>query len=118
MKEKCNEELLDKSVVDECLNQDLVDESCANRIYIRKKKSPGAWPSLILGIFGSVAWIVPIIGLPITVVGTVLGALGIGKKRQYRGISIAGFVVSLTFLLASIAKGIVDVVICCKKRNK
>ncbi len=33
-----------------------------------------AWTSLILGIIGSLGWLVPIIGLPVTIVGTVLGA--------------------------------------------
>ena len=103
-----------------CLDDDLLEEeeiATEGQIYIRKKKNPGAWPSLILGILGSVGWIVPIIGLPITVVGTVLGAMGMGKKREYRGVSIAGFVVNTVFLTAAIAKGIVDVVLYCKRRR-
>ena len=114
-----DEVLFDENTIAACIDQDLLDEEvCKDRIYIRKKKNPGAWPSLILGIIGSVAWIVPIIGLPITVVGTVLGAMGMSKKREYQGVSIGGFVVSLIFLLASIAKGIIDVIMYCKKRNK
>ena len=109
-------EILDQDTVNACLDQDLLDET-TDKIYIRKKKNHGAWPSLILGIFGSLAWIVPIIGLPITVVGTVLGAMGMGKKREYRGVSIAGFVVNLVFLIAAIAKGIVDVIFYFRKRN-
>lgn len=114
------EELLDKSTLAACLDDDLLEEeeiATEGQIYIRKKKNPGAWPSLILGILGSVGWIVPIIGLPITVVGTVLGAMGMGKKREYRGVSIAGFVVNTVFLTATIAKGIVDVVLYCKRRR-
>nr|WP_302597601.1 hypothetical protein [uncultured Cellulosilyticum sp.] len=114
------EELLDKSTLAACLDDDLLEEeeiATEGQIYIRKKKNPGAWPSLILGILGSVGWIVPIIGLPITVVGTVLGAMGMGKKREYRGVSIAGFVVNTVFLTAAIAKGIVDVVLYCKRRR-
>lgn len=115
-----SEELLDKTTLDACLDDDLLEEdeiATEGQIYIRKKKNPGAWPSLILGIFGSIGWIIPVIGLPITVVGTVLGAMGMGKKREYRGVSIAGFVVNIVFLTAAIAKGIVDVVIYCKKRR-
>lgn len=118
--EELTNELVDQEVVAACLDGDLLDEDeciTEGKIYIRKKKNPGAWPSLILGILGSVAWIVPVIGLPITVVGTVLGAMGMGKKREYRGVSIAGFVVSLVFLCATIAKGIVDIVFYCKKRR-
>ncbi len=115
-----NKQLLDKSTLAACLDEDLLEEeefAKEEQIYIRKKKNHGAWPSLILGIFGSVGWIVPIIGLPITVVGTVLGAMGMGKKREYRGVSIAGFIVNLVFLMAAIAKGIVDIVFYCKKRR-
>lgn len=118
--EVLSEELLDKTTLAACLDDDLLEEeeiATEGQIYIRKKKNPGAWPSLILGIFGSVGWIVPVIGLPITVVGTVLGAMGMGKKREYRGVSIAGFVVNIVFLTAAIAKGIVDVVLYCKKRR-
>jgi hypothetical protein len=75
-----------------------------------------AWTSLILGIIGSLGWLVPIIGLPVTVVGTVLGAVSMRKKRS-KGIGIAGFVVSLCFLIVSIAKGIVDIVIYCKNKD-
>lgn len=119
-REIMSEELLDQSTLAACLDDDLLEEeeiATQGKIYIRKKKNPGAWPSLILGIFGSLGWIVPIIGLPITVVGTVLGAMGMGKKREYRGVSIAGFVVNLVFLLAAIAKGIVDIVIYFKKKH-
>lgn len=115
-----SDELLDQSTLAACLDDDLLEEeeiATQGKIYIRKKKNPGAWPSLILGIFGSLGWIVPVIGLPITVVGTVLGAMGMGKKREYRGVSIAGFVVNLVFLVAAIAKGIVDLVLYCKKRR-
>ncbi len=75
-----------------------------------------AWTSLILGIVGSLGWIVPIIGLPVTIVGTVLGAVGI-KNKSMRGIAIAGFVVNVVFLTASIAKGIIDIIRYLKKTN-
>lgn len=119
-REIMSEDLLDQSTLAACLDDDLLEEeeiATQGKIYIRKKKNPGAWPSLILGIFGSIGWIVPVIGLPITVVGTVLGAMGMGKKREYRGVSIAGFVVNLVFLMAAIAKGIVDIVIYFKKKH-
>ncbi|MDF2614762.1 MAG: hypothetical protein K0S71_2548 [Clostridia bacterium] len=76
----------------------------------------GAWTSLILGIVGSLGWIVPIIGLPVTIVGTVLGAVGI-KTKNARGIAIAGFVINTVFLMASIAKGILDIIKYLKKSN-
>lgn len=72
------------------------------------RKNTNAWTAFILGIISSLAWLIPIIGLPVTVVGIALGAVGI-KNPRYRGISIAAFVINIVFLAASIAKGIVDI---------
>lgn len=69
----------------------------------------GTWTSLVLGVIASLGWMIPIIGLPVTVVGTVLGAINM-KSRKFKGIAIAGFVVNLVFLCASIAKGILDII--------
>lgn len=80
------------------------------------KTNESAWTSFILGIIASLGWLIPIIGLPITVVGTAFGAIGIGNKRD-RGVSIAGMVINIVFLLASIAKGIVDVVLYIKRKR-
>ncbi len=80
-----------------------------------KNSSAGATTSLVLGIISSLAWIIPIIGLPITVVGIVLGAINM-KSKKHKGIAIAGFVVNIVFLAATIAKGILDIIKCFKKR--
>ncbi len=83
---------------------------------IINRKNDSAWVSFILGIIASLGWIIPVIGLPITVVGTAFGAIGIGNKRD-RGVSIAGMVINIVFLSAAVAKGIVDLVT-YKKRKK
>lgn len=75
-----------------------------------------AWTSFILGIIGSLGWIIPIIGLPVTIVGTVLGAVGMKNKRA-KGIAIGGFVINLVFMLCAIAKMVVDIVLFCKKKE-
>ncbi|MGL6174519.1 MAG: hypothetical protein ACRC1P_07925 [Cellulosilyticaceae bacterium] len=80
------------------------------------RPNTNAWTSFILGIISSLGWIFPIIGLPITIVGTVLGAVGMKNKRN-KGIAIAGFVINLVFLSCTVAKGIVDIVFYCKRRD-
>lgn len=77
--------------------------------FSKPESDAGSWTSLVLGIIGSLGWIIPIVGLPITIVGTVFGAINI-KSRKSKGIAIAGFVVNLVFLAASIAKGILDII--------
>ena len=77
--------------------------------FSKPESDAGSWTSLVLGIIGSLGWIIPIVGLPITIVGTVFGAINI-KSRKSKGIAISGFVVSLVFLAASIAKGVLDII--------
>ena len=77
--------------------------------FSKPESSAGSLTSLVLGIIASLGWIIPIIGLPVTIVGIVLGAMNL-KNRKSKGLAIAGFVVNIVFLCASIAKGIVDIV--------
>ena len=81
------------------------------------RPNPNAWTSFILGIVGSVAWIIPIIGLPVTIVGTVLGAIGMKNKRN-KGFAIAGFITNLVFLTATIAAGVLEIIYFVKKGKK
>lgn len=49
--------------------------------------------SLVLGICSFIAWIFPLFGYPVTIVGIVMGALGM--KKGGKGMAIAGIVCSL-----------------------
>jgi len=55
------------------------------------QKPPGkpGW-SLGLGIFGLVAWLIPILGLPVSIVGLVFGVKAL--KRAKIGLAVAGIV--------------------------
>jgi hypothetical protein len=57
--------------------------------------------SLCLGLFGLIAWILPIIGLPTTITGLVLGMKTVNGAR--RGMATAGIVLCIIGLVASIA---------------
>lgn len=81
-----------------------------------QRPNPNAWTSFILGIISSVAWIIPIIGLPVTIVGTVLGAVGMRGKRN-KGIAIAGFVTNIVFLVVTIAAGVLEIIYLVKKNK-
>ncbi|MCG5547507.1 DUF4190 domain-containing protein, partial [Halorhodospira halochloris] len=56
--------------------------------------------SLVLGIVGLFAWLLPIAGLPVTIVGLVLGIKDINSSN--RGMAIAGIVLCIIGLVASI----------------
>lgn len=81
-----------------------------------ERPNTNGWTSFILGITSSLAWFFPVIGLPITVVGTALGAMGMKTKRN-KGVAIAGFVINTVFLCCSVAKGIVDIVFYMRRKS-
>lgn len=57
--------------------------------------------SLVLGIVGLLAWLLPIIGLPVTIIGLVLG---IGARRSPNSkMATAGIIMSLIGLVLTIA---------------
>ena len=66
--------------------------------------SPGggkAIASLCLGLFGLIAWFLPIIGLPTTITGLVLGIKSMNGPRK--GMAIAGIVLCIIGLVAATA---------------
>lgn len=56
--------------------------------------------SLVIGVVGLCAWIIPLIGCPATIIGIVLGVLGL--KSEQRTLSIVGIVLCSLMLLVSI----------------
>lgn len=77
-------------------------ENRLNTVYgnMQNKKSMSV-SSMILGIMGIVAWILPIIGFPITIAGLVLGING--KKKGGKGFAIAGIILCIITLVLTIA---------------
>ena len=59
-----------------------------------------ALASMILGIIGLIAWLIPLIGLPITVIGLILGVKSL--KSNNSGIATAGVVTSIIGLVLTI----------------
>ncbi len=117
------EDIEDKEWMNCTIDEYLVDEDDTNdstdmmpHLTTSYKKNSNAWTSFVLAIISSLAWMVPIIGFPITIVGTVFGAIGIGNKR-HRGIAIAGFVINLTFLIVTIVTVVVNVVLNYNKKE-
>jgi hypothetical protein len=56
--------------------------------------------SMVLGLVGIVAWILPIIGLPVTITGLVFGIRS--RHSSARGKAIAGIVLCSIFLTVSV----------------
>jgi|GEM_PF-817157 hypothetical protein len=57
--------------------------------------------ALVLGILGVIAWVIPLLGLPLTITGLIAGVNGL--RRENRGMAVAGVVLcSLGMLLSLI----------------
>lgn len=66
-----------------------------------------ATASMVLGFVSIITWLLPIIGLPTTIIGLVLGIKGLKSNR--RGQAIAGIVLSSIFLGLTLLNSIMGV---------
>ena len=71
--------------------------------YHRRNRMGSAVTSLVLGILGMLAWIIPLFGLPITIVGLVLGCRSVSGDG--RGMAIAGIVLNTIGLVLTVING-------------
>lgn len=67
--------------------------------------------SLVLGSVGILAWLIPLFGFPITILGLVFGIIGI--KKGGKGIAIAGIVLSAITLLFTTANSAIGFYMGC-----
>ena len=65
--------------------------------------------SLVLGLVGIVAWIIPLIGFPVTIVGLILGI--VGRNCEKKGLAVAGIVLSAIFLAVTLFNSILGAII-------
>lgn len=63
--------------------------------------------SLVLGCCGFIAWCIPLFGYPVTIVGIILGA--IGMKKGGRGMAIAGIICSSITLVLTLINSVAGV---------
>jgi hypothetical protein len=69
----------------------------------QSKTSGKAVASLVLGIFGMIFWLLPILGLPVNVVGLVLGAKSLNSAS--RKIATVGLVLCIIGLVLTVING-------------
>ena len=69
-------------------------------VKVETDKTSQALASLILGISGLFAWIIPIFGFPVTIIGLIMGIKG--QKSSKKGMATAGVIMSIIGLVASI----------------
>lgn len=64
------------------------------------KKATKAMVGFILGLVGIIAWFLPIIGVPVTILGIIFSALGINSQNRNK--AIAGLILSIVFLVVTL----------------
>ncbi len=73
------------------------------------QSSSHATTGLILGICSIIAWIIPLVGYPVTITGIVFSSKGLGAKNN--GKAICGLVLSIIFLIFTLINSIVGAII-------
>ena len=68
----------------------------------KEKKSIAA---LVLGILSLVFWLLHLLGLPIAVIGLILGIIGVKDQRKYAMAALICSIIGLAFAIANAAIG-------------
>lgn len=79
-------------------DNDMVCPECGMRPQESNGKSVA---SLVLGIVGVIAWCLPILGLPVGVIGLIMGIQGYNRSNA-KGMAMAGIVLSIICLVLTI----------------
>ncbi len=72
------------------------------------KQNGKAIASLVLGLVGLIAWLLPLAGYPVTIVGIVMGVKGL--KSEKKSLAIAGLILSIIGLAATLVNSIIGAV--------
>lgn len=81
----------------------------------KSKKDSFAITGLVFGLISIVAWLLPLIGFPITILGIIFSSLGI--KSSKKSLAIAGLVLSIIFLLLTMTNSILGVMMVLENSN-
>lgn len=68
------------------------------------KNNGKATAGFVLGLVSIIAWIIPLFGIPVSVIGIIMSALGIKSEKKTK--AIVGLVFSIIFLIATIINAV------------
>ncbi|HEX2939028.1 MAG TPA: hypothetical protein VHO66_08945 [Ruminiclostridium sp.] len=78
-----------------------------------KKKSTKATAGFVLGLVSIVAWLLPILGYPVTILGIIFSALGM--KSSKKKFAVIGLILSIVFLIVTLINSIVGSILNLQK---
>lgn len=73
-----------------------------------KNKSNQALTGFILGLCSLIAWIIPLIGYPVTILGIIFS--GIGLNSEKRTLAVVGLILSIIFLIVTLMNSLAGVI--------
>lgn len=73
----------------------------------QQKNAKKATVGFILGLCSIIAWLIPLFGFPVTIVGLVFSILGI--KSTKKNLAIVGIVLTVLFLIVTIVNTVIGV---------
>lgn len=83
------------------------DSSCKNcgydltsKVFTSKNRDSYALVGMILGLCSIIAWIIPLIGYPCTIIGIIFSACAMGSNKK--GMAITGLILSIIFLIVTL----------------
>lgn len=82
----------------------------SNNVRNTEKGKTQAIIGLILGLVSIVAWYIPLIGFPVTIIGIIFSAIGM-KSQTNKGKAIAGLTLSIIFLIVTIINSILGAIL-------
>lgn len=74
-----------------------------------KKVGGKSIASFVLGLVGLIAWLLPLVGYPVTIVGLVLGC--IARKTEKNGFNLTGIILSIITLILTLGNSCLGVIL-------
>jgi len=74
-------------------------------------KKGQAITSLVLGLVGIIAWFLPLLGFPVSIIGLIMGV--IGQKSTKKNMATVGLVLSIICLVATIINASIGAYLGC-----
>ncbi len=84
------------------------EQNMYNSPMMQPEKKGQSIASLVLGICSFIAWLIPLFGYPVSIVGIVMGAMGM--KKGGKKMAIAGIICSSIGLLITLINSIAGVI--------
>lgn len=91
------------------LNDDNYNPTSNSSSTASNKKASMAMVGFILGLCSIGAWLIPIIGYPVTIIGIIFSSIGMNSANKDK--AIIGLVLSIVFLIVTLINSILGAII-------